>query len=148
MAAGVRADIYMWTDDKGVTHFGSSPPKGDSEKKKMKTIKTKKAPSAAAPALPTSAPDAPEIAAKAEQAPKSKPSSRVELFTTATCPYCIKARGYLNSRGIIFQDHDIETDPQAFARYNGYGGGGVPIALIDGVAVHGFDVEEYARLLK
>ncbi len=37
----------------------------------------------------------------------------VKVYTTATCPYCAKVKKYLKSKGVKFEEFDIEKDPAA-----------------------------------
>lgn len=36
----------------------------------------------------------------------------VTLYTTRYCPYCIRARGLLDSKGVAYQDIAVDNDPQ------------------------------------
>ena len=75
---------------------------------------------------------------------------QVELYVTSWCPYCKKAENFFRSRGISFTSYDIEKDQQAAARKNQLDqkGEGVPFAVINGYAIHGFSPEMYAEALK
>jgi len=75
---------------------------------------------------------------------------QVELYVTSWCPYCRKAEDFFRSRGIPFKSYDIEKDQQAAARKKQLDpeGGGVPFAVINGYAIHGFSPEMYAEALK
>jgi glutaredoxin len=76
--------------------------------------------------------------------------SKVELYTTSWCPWCKKARDFFVSRGIDFDDYDVEKDPEAAKRKSELdkGGRGVPFALIDGKGVHGYSEKAYDEALK
>ncbi len=39
--------------------------------------------------------------------------TKVEIYTTTTCPYCIKAKNLLIKRGITFTEIDVSNDPDA-----------------------------------
>ncbi len=74
--------------------------------------------------------------------PSSKPASghRVIMFSTPTCPWCNRAKGYLRSRSIPFRDVDVSRDPVAardLVRRTGQMG--VPVIEIDGRPIVGFD---------
>lgn len=153
-ASPAGAELYTWTDEKGVTHMSSKPPAANAVKKDFQTIATPKRPpprppappekppakAAPAPAAPAPAPAAAANAAKA--APK------IELYTTSWCGACSAARAYLNARGAPFQEYDIEKDEQAMTRFQGYGGRGVPLAVIDGSVVRGFSQSAFDALIK
>jgi len=39
------------------------------------------------------------------------PASRVVMYTTGWCPYCIRARHLLKRKGVAFEDIDVDVDP-------------------------------------
>ena len=75
--------------------------------------------------------------------------SKVELYVTSWCPYCKQATQFFRSRGIPFTVYDIEKDKGAAQRKNQLDSRrGVPFALINGQAIHGFSAEAYERALE
>ncbi len=67
-------------------------------------------------------------------------SHRVIVFSTPTCSWCGRAKGYLRSRGVPFRDVDVSRDPAAardLVRRTGQMG--VPVIEIDGRPIVGFD---------
>jgi len=38
---------------------------------------------------------------------------KIEVFTVSWCPHCAKALDYMDSRGISYTNHDVESDPAA-----------------------------------
>jgi len=73
----------------------------------------------------------------------------VELYVTSWCPYCKMAEAYLDRRGVEYQRYDVEKDKEAAQRmYRLAGGGGIPFAMINGVAIKGWSEEAYADALK
>jgi len=74
---------------------------------------------------------------------------QVELYVTSWCPYCKQAIQFFRSRGIPFTVYDIEKDKGAAQRKNRLDSrGGVPFAVINGQAIHGFSAEAYERALE
>lgn len=65
----------------------------------------------------------------------------VIMYTTAWCPYCAKARRFLQSAGIPFTEYDVEKSPQAYAEYERLSGQGVPVLRIGNHTIQGFDPE-------
>jgi glutaredoxin-like YruB-family protein len=65
---------------------------------------------------------------------------RVVVFSSPTCVWCTRAKTYLRSRGISFQDVDVSRDPAAardlIRRTSQMG---VPVVEIDGRSIVGFD---------
>jgi glutaredoxin len=63
-------------------------------------------------------------------------------------PYCARARKFFHANGIRHTEHDIEKDAEANAAYGRLGGGGVPVFVIAGRTIHGFDERELASVLR
>ena len=73
----------------------------------------------------------------------------VELYITSWCGYCRKAREFLQSKGISFIEYDIEKDQEAARRkWEIGGGGGIPVAVINGQVIRGFSKATYERALE
>lgn len=72
----------------------------------------------------------------------------VTVYSTATCPYCIRLKNYLNQRGIIFTDIDVSKDEETIEKMVKLSGQmGVPVVDIDGNIVIGFDKDKIDKLL-
>lgn len=67
--------------------------------------------------------------------------SRVEIFTTPWCPYCIAAKRLLAAKGVAFEETDVSADPALRAAMTDRAGGRrtVPQIFIDGAHVGGSD---------
>lgn len=115
------AQMYKWVDESGVVHFSDQPPRGDASPGAVET-------------RPTS---------------RSRPESpAVELYSTSWCPYCKRAREFLQSRGIPFVEYDVEKDRDAARRKGELDTRrGVPFAMINGKPVHGFSEALYRQAL-
>jgi glutaredoxin 3 len=64
----------------------------------------------------------------------------VEVYTTAYCPYCVRAKRLLSERGIPYREVDVATDDvrrEEMIRRSGRRS--VPQIFIDGQAIGGFD---------
>jgi glutaredoxin 3 len=73
---------------------------------------------------------------------------KVILYTTPTCGYCHQAKTYLNERGIRFIDYDVSRDSKAaeeMVRVSGQMG--VPVIVVDGEVIIGFDRPRLEQLL-
>lgn len=75
-------------------------------------------------------------------------STKVVLYGTETCPYCAKARDYLRGRGVAFADYDVTRSPQAKQAFNKLEGKGVPLIIIGGRRIDGFNEKAYDAALK
>lgn len=72
----------------------------------------------------------------------------VAVYTTPTCGFCHQVKAYLNQRGVPFTEYDVSRDPQAAAEMVRLSGQrGVPVVLIDGQVVVGFNRPLIDRLL-
>jgi glutaredoxin 3 len=39
--------------------------------------------------------------------------AKVEIYTTQTCPFCIRAKALLANKGVEFQEYSVDGDPTA-----------------------------------
>ncbi|MDD4980184.1 MAG: glutaredoxin family protein [Candidatus Omnitrophica bacterium] len=72
----------------------------------------------------------------------------VRVYSTPTCPWCIRAKQFLKDNNIIFEDKDVSTDHQAadeMVRKSGQMA--VPVLDIGGEIIVGFDKEKIKALL-
>ena len=72
----------------------------------------------------------------------------VKIYTSPTCGYCHQAKRYLSEHGVKFTEHDISVDRAAaeeIVRLTGQMG--VPVIVIDGEVVIGFDRARLEPLL-
>jgi glutaredoxin 3 len=62
---------------------------------------------------------------------------QIELYTASGCPYSAAAREDLEWRGVDFVEHDVEQDPEAYARMLELTGGNrtVPVIVEEGKPV-------------
>jgi glutaredoxin 3 len=71
--------------------------------------------------------------------------SRVEVYTTPFCPYCVQAKRLLTERGIGFEEIDVADDDELRADLiRRTGRRTVPQIFIAGVSIGGY--EELAAL--
>ncbi|MBU1565515.1 MAG: DUF4124 domain-containing protein [Proteobacteria bacterium] len=115
--------LYTWTDKNGVVRRTYYPPPPDYSKR-------------SAPAQESSS-------------QRTAQQNQVEIYVTSSCPYCKQARQFFESRGISYKAYDIEKDEQAAARKKKLGSEkGVPFAIINGTAIHGYSPQRYTSALK
>ena len=67
--------------------------------------------------------------------------AKVEVYTTSYCPYCIRAKSLLKTKGVSFEEIDVTDDPQARERMVqlSWGRRTVPEIFINGRIVGGYD---------
>jgi glutaredoxin 3 len=68
-------------------------------------------------------------------------AAKVEVYTWATCPFCIRAKHLLKTKGVDFIEYSIDGDEAARAvmAQRANGGRSVPQIFIDDVHVGGCD---------
>ena len=72
----------------------------------------------------------------------------VKVYSTPTCPYCKMAKDYLSSKGIEFNSFDVASDTAAAEEMVKLSGQmGVPVIVINGEVVAGFDKPRINSLL-
>ena len=73
---------------------------------------------------------------------------QVKVYSTPTCPYCIRLKEYLKQKNIQFQNFDVSVDRSALEEMTRLTGQmGVPVTIIDGEVVVGFDKAKIDLLL-
>lgn len=73
---------------------------------------------------------------------------QVKVYSTPTCPYCIRAKEYFKHKNIEFQNIDVSADKAAIEEMVKLTGQmGVPVVVIDGNVVIGFDRAKIDSLL-
>lgn len=75
-------------------------------------------------------------------------SHDVTVYTSNTWPYCVAAKDYLQEKGISYKEKNIQTDPSARKELISMGHMGVPVIIIDGEEIVGFDKVRMEQLLK
>jgi len=73
---------------------------------------------------------------------------QVKVYSTPTCPWCIRTKQFLKESNIPFQDIDVSTNQAAAEEMVKKSGQmGVPVVVIEGEAIVGFDKERIKQLL-
>ena len=75
------------------------------------------------------------------------PDRHVRLYSATWCGYCKRARAYLESRHIPYEDLDVETTERGRRQFAQLGGRGVPIILVGRQRMDGYEQAELARML-
>lgn len=73
----------------------------------------------------------------------------IKIYSTPTCPYCAMAKQYISSKGLSYQNIDVSVDQekaQEMVKLSGQMG--VPVILIGGTVIAGFDKAKIDSLLK
>lgn len=91
-----------------------------------------------------------DAAPPAAPAPASAGARDVVIYTTSWCGWCKKTRTWLDEQGVSYVNKDIEDDPDAGAEMRELTGGdsGIPVVVIDGEVIQGYNERKMASLLK
>ena len=72
----------------------------------------------------------------------------VKVYSTPTCPWCIRTKQFLKENNIAFEDIDVSSNQQAAEEIIQKSGQmGVPVLDIDGQVIVGFDKERIKQAL-
>ncbi|OPJ61682.1 glutaredoxin family protein [Clostridium oryzae] len=73
----------------------------------------------------------------------------VTVYTTSTCPWCVRVKDYLKNNSIPYTEKNVSADRNAaMEMINKSGQRGVPVIDVDGNIVVGFDKPTLDNLLK
>ena len=73
-------------------------------------------------------------------------AGKVIIYGTAWCGYCGKARNLLKDNNIAFYEYDIEKSLEGYNQFKRLGGSGVPMLLINGEIVKGYNAPKILEL--
>jgi glutaredoxin 3 len=67
--------------------------------------------------------------------------AKVEVYTTSYCPYCVRAKSLLRSKGVAFEEIDVSSDSALREKMIEMSGGRrtVPEIFINGKIIGGYD---------
>ena len=75
-------------------------------------------------------------------------AKNVVVYSTPTCPFCVRAKQYLKDNKIQFEDIDVsENEEKAQEMIKKSGQMGVPVIEIDGKFIVGFDKDKIKEAL-
>lgn len=75
--------------------------------------------------------------------------AKVKVYSTPTCPWCHKAKEYLEENNIEFEDINVAEDQEAAKEMMDKSGQmGVPVLDVNGEIIVGFDKEAIDKALK
>jgi len=127
------AELYKWVDDSGQVHYGDSPPAEARLKKITGNVSSFSSVSV-------------EPLSQSSQVGKAAVAKSVVMYSTSWCGYCKKARRHFEANNIPFKERDIEKSEKAAKAFKKLGARGVPVILIDGRRMNGFDTATFDRI--
>ncbi len=89
----------------------------------------------------------PPTRAAATPRPITVTQGDVLMYTTTRCPACIAAKQYLARRGVPYREINVENDRDGMAEFQKRGGRAVPLIVVKGRQMVGFDERELDKLL-
>jgi glutaredoxin len=131
LSCGVAgAQMYKWTDARGVVHFSDTPPATKGDKVELKTYGA----GAAASPLPYAL----------AQAAANHP---VTLYTSASCGPCDQGRTLLRQRGVPFAEKTIGTAADQQKLKEAGSDGQLPLLIVGRTKLTGFQGEAWNEAL-
>jgi len=127
------AQLYRWTDDRGVIHYSDKAP----DKRDAKSVEVK-----------INSYSGPATVSGSGTPAAGNAKAPVKMLATSWCGYCRKARAYLNSRGIPFEELDVEKSAQGKQEYRALKGRGVPIILVGTQRMNGYEQGRQEAMLR
>lgn len=73
--------------------------------------------------------------------------ANVTIYTSNTCPHCYAAKEYLTAKGVDFTERNVTTDSDARRELVQKGYMGVPVIIVNGEEIVGFDRNRLEQLL-
>ena len=75
-------------------------------------------------------------------------NKKVKVYSTSTCPYCVRAKQFLKENAVDFTDIDVSSNQDAAGEMIKLTGQmGVPVIGIDGEFIVGFDKDKIKKAL-
>jgi glutaredoxin 3 len=75
--------------------------------------------------------------------------SKVIVYSTTVCPWCVKVKEFLKQNEIEFEERNAQENPEyASEVLQKSGGMAVPVTDIDGTIIVGFNVKKLKDALK
>jgi len=72
----------------------------------------------------------------------------VKVYSTPTCPWCVRAKNYFSMKNVPYEDIDVSKDREAAVEMvQKSGQRGVPVIDINGHIIVGFNQEEIDKLI-
>jgi glutaredoxin len=138
LARPALGQVYKWTDSAGKVHYGDRPPE-DAAKQELRI----RIPSYEGPV---------EVrdwgAVLRRRAPAQASTGSITMYSTDWCGHCKNARAYFASKGIRYNEIDVEKSEAGRKDFEGFGGGGVPLIVVGDKTMRGFSAKRFEELAK
>lgn len=75
-------------------------------------------------------------------------NKKIEMYSSNTCGYCSMAKDYFNENHLEYIEYNISEDANSKKRLMNMGYMSVPVILIEGEEILGFDKDRMEKMLK
>lgn len=73
----------------------------------------------------------------------------IKIYTTPTCPFCLKAKEYFKKRGVQYTEYNVAQDKEALEEMRRISGGrSVPVIVAGEEVMIGFDQSRIEKILE
>lgn len=81
-------------------------------------------------------------------AKSAKKEAKVKVYTTSTCPWCVKTKEFLKANNVSYREINVDMDEKARNEmFEKSGQFGVPVTDVNGTIIVGFDKEALKKAL-
>ncbi|MBI2101036.1 NrdH-redoxin [Candidatus Woesearchaeota archaeon] len=75
-------------------------------------------------------------------------ANKVKIYSTSTCPWCVKTKEFLKANSIKYEDVNVGNDEKARNEmFEKSGQFGVPVTDVNGTIIVGYDKEALKKAL-
>ncbi len=80
---------------------------------------------------------------------KTVKKPNVKIYTTSTCPWCVKTKEFLKANNVKYEELNVGSDEKARNEmFEKSGQFGVPVTDINGTIIVGYDKEALKKALR
>ncbi len=73
---------------------------------------------------------------------------RITLYSSSGCCHCRQLKAWLKQHELPFREFDIQRNARAFKDFHRLGGRGVPLLLVGGQKIQGFNASKLPAQLR
>ena len=82
------------------------------------------------------------------KASKIKKTNKVKIYTTSTCPWCMKTKEFFKAHNVKYEEANVASDEKARNEmFEKSGQFGVPVTDANGTIIVGYDKEALKKAL-
>lgn len=130
-----HAEVYKWTDDKGVLHVSDRPP----PEREVVAIDL--------PGIQSIQSVSFETDEDTDRGSAQTRSKRVIMYSASWCGVCKQARGYMQAKDIAFREYDVETNARGARDFKRLKGKGVPLIVVGKQRMSGFSAARLEQMI-